>query len=397
MVLDLPAGEDSILALTFSGDGRMLAAGSTTGNLKIWDAGNGSPLPQQGRSQDLAIFRLAFSPDGKRLAGVDREKVWIWGIREAQELVVLQSAPPRPYDGGFNPTVTWSPDGLRLASTNWDGSMGVWDGFPVSSTPAERMAEARSRRLGWHLGEAECALHANQPASAWFHLGCVRNEPTSDSSWHGRRARLLMRFGEWKQASDDYAAWLAGGQPDDGPAWLGAARALLLLGDAPSYERLCQRLDRDIDRDPFRQTLWSAARVFGLGPDPASASRSRKAPALASQMAEKRLPNSAFLLGLAHYRAGNWNEALTAVNRSTAQEPGRAWVNLPLLALIHHRMGRHADSRSALTRANDYLIPGPSGPPGQTTPQVLDPEFADFLILRSEARAVLAAAAANRP
>ena len=398
LLLDLPAAEDSILALAFSGDGRMLAAGSTTGELRIWNARDGSLLLRQGTSRDLAIFRLAFNPDGKRLAGADREKVRIWGIREAQELIMLQAAPPRPYDGGSNPTLIWSPDGHRLASTNWDGSISVWDGFPASSSLGDRMAEARSRRFGWHLREAERAVGAGQAERARFHLDYVRDEPSPDDSFSCRRARLHLRFGEWNRAADDYAAWFAGGGPDEGAAWLGCARALLLSGNAPVYEKLCQRLEREIDRDPFEQILWQAARVFALAPHPASAARSRKAFELASHLAgNHRRPNSAFLRGMALYRAGNWTEALAALNRSTVEEPARAWVNLPLLALIHHQMGQSAEARSALAKAHDHVNHSGHGASGRATAPLLDPETLDFLILHAEARALLGVPAVGAP
>ena len=163
---------------------------------------------------------------------------------------------------------------------------------------AYRMAEARARRFGWHLREAERAVGAGQAEPARFHLDCVRDEPFPDGSFSCRRARLLLRFGEWKRSADDYAAWFAGDTPDEGAAWLGYTRALLIAGNAPVYEKLCQRLEREIDGHPAEPILWHAARVFGLAPHPASAARSRKAIELASQRAgNHRRPDGAFLRG----------------------------------------------------------------------------------------------------
>lgn len=102
------------------------------------DAATGRALhvrPLQG-----PYFQLAFSPDGARLAAIDREEVKLWDVESGQELLLLRGAPQRSADNGFNPRLVWSADGRRLASSNWDASISVWNGderqvFPAALGP----------------------------------------------------------------------------------------------------------------------------------------------------------------------------------------------------------------------------------------------------------------------
>jgi WD40 repeat protein len=58
----------------FSPDGRALAIGDTAGVIQFWDFGAGELLAKiQGHAAGSTIYRLAFTPDGRRLlsAGVD--------------------------------------------------------------------------------------------------------------------------------------------------------------------------------------------------------------------------------------------------------------------------------------------------------------------------------------
>ncbi|MCI0380025.1 MAG: hypothetical protein L0215_20780 [Gemmataceae bacterium] len=102
------------------------------------DAATGRALhvrPLQG-----PYFQLAFSPDGARLAAIDREEVKLWDVESGKELLLLRGAPQRSADNGFNPRLVWSADGRRLASSNWDASISVWNGderqvFPAALGP----------------------------------------------------------------------------------------------------------------------------------------------------------------------------------------------------------------------------------------------------------------------
>jgi WD40 repeat protein len=125
-ILAGPGGTISNLA--FSADGRLLAASDSAGRVLVWEWEARRPLypaPLQG-----PWYRLAFSPDGKRLAGADRDQVKLWDVASGQEVLLLRGARPRSMDGGFNPQLAWSADGRRLAAVNWDATIAVWDAGP---------------------------------------------------------------------------------------------------------------------------------------------------------------------------------------------------------------------------------------------------------------------------
>jgi WD40 repeat protein len=68
-----------------------------------------------------SIQSLAFSPDGKRVFAATSDLVWSWTLRSREPDLRLVS--------GFNMrAVTVSPDGRRLAATNYNGSqLKIWD------------------------------------------------------------------------------------------------------------------------------------------------------------------------------------------------------------------------------------------------------------------------------
>src|SRR5262249_41484696 len=64
---------------------------------------------------------VAFSPDGKRLAGPDQQTVKVWDAQTGQELFSLKGHTDQVY------CVAFSPDGKHLASASDDTTVKVWD------------------------------------------------------------------------------------------------------------------------------------------------------------------------------------------------------------------------------------------------------------------------------
>jgi WD40 repeat protein len=141
-----------IAKLAFSPDDRYLAVSSLDHGVNVYDCRAGRLLFTQplGGSVEEACFDVSFSPDGRRLAGVSRVQTLVWDVATGQQVLTLRGAPPRAGDNGFNPRVAWSPDGRRLAASNWNSNVSVWDATD-RSTPATKVsvseaAEARGRR-----------------------------------------------------------------------------------------------------------------------------------------------------------------------------------------------------------------------------------------------------------
>ncbi|HLJ95397.1 MAG TPA: serine/threonine-protein kinase [Gemmataceae bacterium] len=143
--------------LAFSPDGKRLAFASATWDetkktavdvaVKVWDVQTGAEfLSLKGHTG--WVRSLAFSPDGKRLAGASvGGEVHVWDTQTGQELLSLKD----PY--GPSAGVAFSPDGKRLASAGkvWDAQSGqellsLKGGGPVAFSPD-------GKRLAGGLGD----------------------------------------------------------------------------------------------------------------------------------------------------------------------------------------------------------------------------------------------------
>jgi serine/threonine protein kinase/WD40 repeat protein len=381
-LLHLPAGEAAIWSLTFSPDGRLLAAGGFDGKVRVWDTATGKPLYRD--DLEGPFYRLAFSPDGQRLAGVDREQVKVWHVPAGKEVLTLRGAGPRPSDNGFNPALAWSPDGRWLAATTWEGGVAVWDAaeseVPVREPPLGRVPAARID--AWHLAQAEAALAAWEPAAAAFHLKRLRAAEPPDLLARRRRAQLLLRARDWKGAAADDAALFAAGDPDEPGAWLEYARALLLTGDRAGYRRLCDRLRAAFPRVGGID-LVLVARAYGLGDGFAS-----DAGATARALAGDPTPDARLARGVALYRAGQWDQARACLREFVKASPTSAWLAWPVQALAEHRLGHAAEARALFKKAAAWQRQQTAKAEASAgfSPE---PEWADFLIYDAEADALL--------
>jgi WD40 repeat protein len=185
----------AVTALAFSRDGGRLAS-SAVGDqaVRIVDSATWGR-----RGQTLAVAPgllcdLAFTLDGKRLAGISRDAVKLWDVKTGEELLTLRGAPQRQRDPSFNARLTFSPDGRRLAGSNWDESISVWEAEPPDPEYRESRRRAAEQRAAlWHLQEAEQCLLAKtiHPFAARFHLRHLGDTPLSaplrDRKDHVRR------------------------------------------------------------------------------------------------------------------------------------------------------------------------------------------------------------------
>ncbi|HKG58998.1 MAG TPA: WD40 repeat domain-containing protein [Pyrinomonadaceae bacterium] len=109
----------------FSPDGRYFVTGGTKGNALIWDRENGPKLVKELVGHSLPIVSVAYSLDGKFIAGEDENRsVMVWDLQTGQRKAELQG-----HFAGF------SPDG-QLILTIRDGNAYVSDWASSESVPA---------------------------------------------------------------------------------------------------------------------------------------------------------------------------------------------------------------------------------------------------------------------
>jgi eukaryotic-like serine/threonine-protein kinase len=179
----LPGHKSHVAVVVFSADGSRLATAGMDKVLKIWeldgfDVSRGKPPTKVNNlaSAPPLLCDVAFSPDGRRLAGITRDTVKLWDVGTQRLVITLRGAVQRHWDPVFNPRVLFSPDGNRLIGTNWDESISMWDAGltdddgALAARQSSRRLAAEGRADSWHLEEAENCLEHHNRLAALFHV-----------------------------------------------------------------------------------------------------------------------------------------------------------------------------------------------------------------------------------
>ncbi len=120
----------SVYSVAFSPDGKTLAGGSEDDTVILWDVATGSLKATLKGPGDLwsEVNSVAFSPDGKTLAsgsedisGSEDDTLILWDVATGSLKATLEG-----HEGSVN-SVAFSPDGKTLASGSGDSTVILWD------------------------------------------------------------------------------------------------------------------------------------------------------------------------------------------------------------------------------------------------------------------------------
>ncbi|HEX4384788.1 MAG TPA: WD40 repeat domain-containing protein, partial [Myxococcales bacterium] len=112
--------KSAIFSIAFSPDGSKIATGSQAGNVTIWSASSSEPLIMREWASG-SVWSVAFSPDGKEIASAgDDGMLRIWMVSDSGRSSVLRVSDQPLW------SVAFSPDGKKIITGSEDTTARVW-------------------------------------------------------------------------------------------------------------------------------------------------------------------------------------------------------------------------------------------------------------------------------
>ncbi|KAK7044799.1 WD40 repeat-like protein [Favolaschia claudopus] len=112
-----------VSALEFSPDGKLLAAGDSTGRIVLFDVKEQKTITARWSFHSARVNSLSWTADSKHCASGSLDThVYVWSVENPNRNIALKNAGP----GGVN-VVLWTGKGGRLVSAGADGCVRVWE------------------------------------------------------------------------------------------------------------------------------------------------------------------------------------------------------------------------------------------------------------------------------
>jgi tetratricopeptide (TPR) repeat protein len=161
----------------------------------------------------------------------------------------------------------------------------------------------------------------------------------------------------------------------------------LIQGDSEGYDRFCREMLQRVPQTEDHFEAYVLVRTCTMGRqspvDPAQAVQWAK-----QAVAGDQPPWYFHALGLAQYRAAQFDEALQSFSRANVEAWGYRDLNRFGMALAHHRLGHPDEARKCLEKGIQWLKQ--YGPPGAGQPANIHPmDWLEAHVLRREAEDVM--------
>jgi WD40 repeat protein len=416
----LAGHEHQVSGLVFLPGGKLLASSSSDGTTRLWDLETGK---QRGlmRGQDGPMDDVGLSPDGRLLVTVG-SSIQFWDIASRQDIATLGG------HDGESTCLAFSVPAGTLMTGGRNGNVKLWS-IPTgplpdwvatvarlneridSGPPSAGLHVERARLLASHGKRLDAVddyaraaelqprnsprwrdlAHAHEGVGQWEHAVSAYNGAISrgigQPVLRSERARAYLRLGRWREATIDLGKLL---ESSKNPDPMSLAGALLLSGDESRYRTLCDRvLSRGrTAKDP--RTVLFAVRIAALAPG-GTLAPGELVP-LAKQAAEALTLNwTRHILGLAYYRAGEYEQAAIRFRAGVRDVKWVPVVNQLGMALVAKRQGKEIEARKWLAEAVEWLDRAER----QLLPEAATPgglhvnEWLEALLLRREAETLI--------
>jgi len=309
--------------------------------VRLWDTATGQ-MVRTLIGQAAPVQGVAYSPDGRTLAAAGSDgTIRLWDTATGQELLSLRG------HAGSASRVAFSPDGQVLASTGVDRTVRIWDATPL--TP-----EARATRQARSLVQS---LYDQKLPMAQV-LARIRQDASLSDEVRPRALALAQTYGHSLVIHDAerlVAALYA--QALFRPEVLARLRQDASLTEPVRREALA--LAEQVPEQPEQLDAAGRAAVQPPDAEPAAYRRALRQAEAACQL----VPNEGrFLttLGIARYRTGQYEEAVTALmqadrirkdNWNGMSFPG----DVAFQALARYRLGQRDQALALLGRLRELM------------------------------------------
>jgi WD40 repeat protein/Flp pilus assembly protein TadD len=231
-----------VRSLAFSPDGKRLAGAHMNHWVRVWDVPSGRKrhtlLGSKGE-----MFQVTYSPDGKYLAATSGDfdqtiqkrsgAITLWDAATGKELRTLQG-----HNRNVN-SLAFTPDSQRLISASDDGTVKIWGVLSdqevfslarVTSSPVFHLALSRNgRSLALVLREPVVLLWETQEPGRAAHLARYQRAAKAEPAWRRREATDAARAGQWSAALYHWNRLIAA-EGAQAPFLVGRGQALAGLG-----------------------------------------------------------------------------------------------------------------------------------------------------------------------